>query len=151
MAIGNTETLVVGAGPVGLFAALALLERGVSVEIIDALGARLVRGYACGLQPGVLQRFDRLGLLLPLLAQAHRIDRLAIRDRAGAARWVVFERLRADYPFMLTLSQSALEELLERKLARRGVRVARQQALRHIAPRDGRVQATTVSTRPARC
>jgi len=148
--MANPDVFVAGAGPVGLFSALSLLERGVSVDIVDALGPHLVRGYACGLQPGVLPRFDRLGLLRPLLAQAHRIDRLALRGRSGATCWVSFDRLRGDYPFMLTLRQSALEELLENALAQRGVRVARHQTLQGISPRDGRVQVTIASTHPAR-
>ena len=31
----KTEVLVVGAGPVGLFSALALVDRGVAVRVVD--------------------------------------------------------------------------------------------------------------------
>lgn len=148
MATSSAEALVVGAGPVGLFSALSLLDRGVSVDIVDAAGPRLMRGYACGLHSGTLHGFERLGLLRSLRAQAHQVDRLALRNRAGATRWVGLRAAASDYPFMLTLSQSALEDLLEAELAGRGVRVAHNEAVSRVSPRDGFVQVTTESTRP---
>ena len=75
----NLEALVVGGGPVGLFSALSLLERGVSVRVIDSGGPRLMRGYACALHPGTLDRLERLGVLPEISDQAHCVDRLAIR------------------------------------------------------------------------
>jgi len=148
MATSSAEALVVGAGPVGLFSALSLLDRGASVEIVDAAGPHLMRGYACGLHPGTLHGFERLGLLRSLRARAHQVDRLALRNRAGATRWLGLRAVGSDYPFMLTLKQGALEDLLEAELAERGVWVAHNEAVRRVSPRDGFVQVTTESTRP---
>jgi 2-polyprenyl-6-methoxyphenol hydroxylase-like FAD-dependent oxidoreductase len=144
----TSEALVVGGGPVGLFAALSLLEQGVSVEIVDAGGARPVRGYACGMHPETLRMFDRLGLLPALLADAHRIDRVVVQQGASKRGTAEFSRLDGGFPYVLTLRQTELEELLEEALTRRGVRVSREHAVSEVLHHDGFVRVTARS-RPA--
>jgi 3-(3-hydroxy-phenyl)propionate hydroxylase len=139
----NLETLVVGAGPVGLFSALSLLERSVSVRVIDSGGPRLMRGYACALHPATLDHLDRLGLLPAVADQAHSVDRLAIRRPSAAVEWVPLVRQSGGYSCSLTLQQSLLEEILERALEERGSRVVRREEVIRVCPRDGFVRVTT--------
>jgi 2-polyprenyl-6-methoxyphenol hydroxylase-like FAD-dependent oxidoreductase len=139
----NLEALVVGGGPVGLFSALSLLERGISVRVIDSGGPRLVRGYACALHPATLDRMERLGVLPEISDQAHCIDRLAIRHSRAAVHWVPLDRRNGGYCCSLTLQQGPLEDILARALERRGVRVARREEVTRLSPRDGFVQVTT--------
>src|SRR5262245_13316001 len=115
------EAQVVGGGPVGLFAAACLHERGVEASVIDAEWERPVRSYACGLHPETLRLFDRLGLMPALQEVAHRVDRLFIsrgRERIAVAE---FGRLGGAYPHVLTLRQSDLQDILAQELARLGV------------------------------
>ncbi|GAB6903260.1 FAD-dependent oxidoreductase [Kineosporia succinea] len=61
---GDVDVLVVGAGPVGLSAAIELRGRGVDVAVVDkATGATLVRAGAMGHSPRVVEHFRRWGLL----------------------------------------------------------------------------------------
>ena len=136
----NAEALVIGGGPVGLFAALALQERGVSVQVLDAEGARAVRGYACGLHPESLRLLDGVGLVPGLLEVGHRIDRVVLRQGGERAATLDLTALPGAYPFALTLRQSELEELLEEALARRSVAVARHHTVTQILPRQGCVR-----------
>jgi 2-polyprenyl-6-methoxyphenol hydroxylase-like FAD-dependent oxidoreductase len=138
----NSEALVIGGGPVGLFAALSLLERGVSVEVFDAEGERAVRGYACGLHPETLRTFGRVGLMPSILDAAHRVDRVLIRNGAHVTATAEFGALGGPYPYALTLRQFDLEELLQQALERQGVKVRRHHAITHLYPRHGCVTAS---------
>lgn len=136
----NAEALVIGGGPVGLFAALALQDRGVSVQVLDATGEHAVRGYACGLHPESLRLFDGLGLMPALLEVGHRIDRLVLRRGEGVVARAELGALPGAHPCVLTLRQSELEELFEEALAARGVAVARHHAVTRIIARQGCVR-----------
>ena len=72
------EVLVLGAGPVGLFAALALARRRVKVQILDREHRSCTRSYALALHPSSMQLLDRYGLLGEVLETAHRVDRVAL-------------------------------------------------------------------------
>jgi 2-polyprenyl-6-methoxyphenol hydroxylase-like FAD-dependent oxidoreductase len=138
----DCEALVIGGGPVGLFAALSLLERGVSVEVLDADGERAVRGYACGLHPETLRTFDHLGLMPPILDAAHRVDRVLVRNGAQVVGTGELGALEGTYPYALTLRQFDLEDLLQQALERQGVKVRRHHAISHLYPRHGCVIAS---------
>lgn len=133
----NAEALVIGGGPVGLFAALSLLDRGMSVEILDATGERAVRGYACGLHPETLRIFDRYRLMPTILAAAHRVDRLIIRDGTRPLGLAEFGAIEGAYPYALTLRQFDLEEVLRQELERRGLNIHRHHSVTQLEPRHG--------------
>ncbi|GAA4460200.1 FAD-dependent oxidoreductase [Phytohabitans houttuyneae] len=60
----DVSVLVVGAGPVGLSAAVELAGRGVDVAVVDAaVRATLVRAGAMGHSPRVVEHFRRWGVL----------------------------------------------------------------------------------------
>ncbi|MBK6010670.1 FAD-dependent monooxygenase [Streptomyces sp. MBT53] len=60
----TVDVLVVGAGPVGLAAAVELTSRGVAVAVVDrAPAATLVRAGAMGHTPRVVEHLRRWGLL----------------------------------------------------------------------------------------
>ncbi|WCD90453.1 Pentachlorophenol 4-monooxygenase [Streptomyces xanthophaeus] len=65
-----TDVLVVGAGPVGLTAAVELRRHGVSCRIVDRLPARLPFAKAVGIQPRTLELWDRMGLVRAALDAA---------------------------------------------------------------------------------
>ncbi len=60
----DVDVLVVGAGPVGLAAAIELAGRGVDVAVVDrARNATLIRAGAMGHTPRVVEHFRRWGVL----------------------------------------------------------------------------------------
>lgn len=68
--VPDTEVLVVGAGPVGLTAAIELCRRGISCRIVDALPEPPQYAKAVGIQPRTLEVFEGMGVLNRILNAA---------------------------------------------------------------------------------
>ncbi len=120
----STQVLVVGAGPVGMTAALTLAEQGVDTTIIDTEGGPASRSYACALHPGSLDLFDRLGLIDEILPLGRRIHSVAFYEEGQRCAQIQLSDLPSKFPFVLVLPQNALEDLLHRALQHRaGLRV----------------------------
>lgn len=119
----QTEVLVVGAGPVGLWTAVLLAQAGVQVSIIDREQRTATRSYACALHPGTLRLLRQAGLLDPVLEQGRRLEKMVFYDDASPRAVLPFSGLDGDFPFLLLLPQSALESVLEEHLRKVGIRV----------------------------
>jgi 2-polyprenyl-6-methoxyphenol hydroxylase-like FAD-dependent oxidoreductase len=119
----QTEVLVVGAGPVGLWSALLLAERGIEVSLIDREARTTARSYACALHPATLRQLDQFGLAESAIERGRRIETVAFYDGASRQGEVRLSKLGGDFPFLLILPQSALEGLLEQRLRSAGVPV----------------------------
>jgi len=118
----RTDVIVVGAGPTGLVAALQLSQGGLAVEVIDEEWRPAGHSYALALHPRSLALLDRLGLADQAIGRGRRLDAVALYEGAD-----VRATLRVGGPdrfgFLLALPQSALEDLVARRLAERGVPV----------------------------
>lgn len=119
----DPEVLVVGAGPVGLFAALECARRGMRVRVIDEQWRTTSRSYALSLHPRSIELLDAHGLAEDLIAQGQRVEATVFCDRKGERARVKFSDLGVKYPFLLILPQHALEAGLERKLEEHKIRV----------------------------
>lgn len=119
----ETEVLVVGAGPVGMFTALSLAERGVKVEIIDESWRTTARSYALALHSHSLELLDGVGLMDDLLDQGHRIDAVAFYEGEERRCELSMSDLPGGFPFLLVIPQDRLERSLSRRLKEKGVPV----------------------------
>lgn len=137
------EVLVAGAGPVGLFTALALAENGIRVEIIDAEWRAAALSYACALHPETLELLDRKGLAPEVFEIGRRIDSVGFYEGESRRAELRFSELNAVYPFLLVLPQCAFERILENHLGKwDGVNVQWNHRLSNLDFEDGRVVAT---------
>src|SRR5580693_6218931 len=69
----DTQVLIIGAGPAGLFAASELLRHGVRPRIVEQRRAPHHETRGTALQPAVLETLDRGGVVEPFLADSVRI------------------------------------------------------------------------------
>src|SRR5512141_1619488 len=60
--MADADILVVGAGPVGMLAALLSAQRGMSVLLLERSTVRQVQSRAIGITPPSLEIFRRIGL-----------------------------------------------------------------------------------------
>jgi 2-polyprenyl-6-methoxyphenol hydroxylase-like FAD-dependent oxidoreductase len=130
------EVLVVGAGPVGLFTALALAQRGVRVQIIDKEPCSGSHSNALALHAESLRLLDELGVLSELLEGAHRVRRMGLYDGGQRKTELRISDLPQDHSFLAVLPQDRLEQRLVGALSKRGVKVEWCHEVSQLAVRD---------------
>jgi pentachlorophenol monooxygenase len=113
----SVELLVVGAGPVGLFAALSAARAGIETAIVDHRYRGFGRGYATLLHPSSVTLLARAGVPAAVLAAGREVHGVGLRVDGGEP-----VRLKLSSP-ALALSQSALEEALLAALRETNVRI----------------------------
>ena len=115
--------IVVGAGPVGLTAALGLHFYGLPFELFEE-DADLSRDTKAGtILTRTLEAFRRYGVADQVLANALRVDEIGDVERAtNRARPSVETHLLTEdtrYPFVINMPQHHLEPILMRALEER--------------------------------
>jgi 2-polyprenyl-6-methoxyphenol hydroxylase-like FAD-dependent oxidoreductase len=119
----RVPVLVVGAGPVGLIAAIRLREQGVAVRVVDEQSAEAKRTYPVILHPRTLYILASLGVTAPLEWRGRFIKHLAVY--ADDLRRVVLDLPSAEQiaPGAMTLPQDVLREALMNRLSSLGTEV----------------------------
>ncbi|MCA8199885.1 FAD-dependent monooxygenase [Burkholderia sp. AU33545] len=117
--------LIVGAGPTGLAAAMALARARVPVRIIDRLAAPAPYSRAIGIQARTLELLEQHRAVEPFLALGHRAHAAVLHADGRVIARLDFDPLQTRYPYLLFLDQSITERLLAEHLAGFGVTVER--------------------------
>lgn len=120
----ETEVLVAGAGPVGLFTAVRLAEKGIGVQVLEEQWRAASRSYALALHPESLRLLGSTGLAEQLIPTGYRVDRLVFYDGREKAGEIRFADLGGNYPYVLVLPQESLEILLRGRLERQKIKVS---------------------------
>jgi 2-polyprenyl-6-methoxyphenol hydroxylase-like FAD-dependent oxidoreductase len=136
------EVLVVGAGPVGLFAALSLAKQGVSVQIVDQDWRTGAHSYALAIHRRSLALLDELGLREKVLQGAYPIHSVGLYDRAGRRAEIGLSTGEAGDLGLATIRQDVLEQILEQALQQSGVRVQWNHEVSGLVVEDDGVVAT---------
>jgi len=133
----RTEVLVVGAGPVGLFAALLLAKRDIDVTIIDQERRTNVHSYALALHPRSLGYLSEAGLLDRLEDTGYRIRRIGLYEGDTCHGVMDLGKLETSQRHCLVIPQSILEAALEDALNAMGVHVRWNHRLEALDVEDG--------------
>ena len=142
----SPRVAVVGAGPVGLFQALALHQAGIEPVVLERRTEPHRGSRSIGIHPPSLEALEALDLVEPFLAAGVQVRRgHAVGDGAPIGT-VDFTRCGGRYPFVLALPQHRTEALLEAALAERVPGALRRGAeVRSLEARDDAVSLDTAS------
>jgi 2-polyprenyl-6-methoxyphenol hydroxylase-like FAD-dependent oxidoreductase len=139
------KILIVGAGPVGLTAAIELTRRGFQLRIIDKATGPAGESRAFGIHARTLEIFEPAGITPLLLNAGNRVNRSVFHDATGEYMRINFNLVRQKYNFVIMLPQSKTERILEQHLNSQGIQVEWNTGLDSFAPEslentDGLVQ-----------
>lgn len=137
----DPEVLVVGAGPVGLAAALFLQRQGVRVAIVDMHQRTTQHSYALALHPRTLRVLDEAGLSDGLIRAGRKLTKLAWYDGPERRAGIDYSALASTHPYLLVVRQSLLERAVEDALRRQKLEVLWGHRLQALTVEGGRVRA----------
>lgn len=109
--------LIIGAGPVGLSLALALLQKGIPVAVYEVLSELSPQDRASTFHPPVLAQFEQWGILEDVLARAQKVTEIQYWERDPRRLVAAFDfKLLAEatpYPYRIHYPQQYLTRLLQ--------------------------------------
>jgi 2-polyprenyl-6-methoxyphenol hydroxylase-like FAD-dependent oxidoreductase len=139
----DTQVLIIGAGPAGLFAASELLRHGVRPRIVEQRRAPHHETRGTALQPAVLETLDRGGVVEPFLADSVRIKQIELLGpEMQPIALVELAGLGCKYEFQCSQPQWRTETVLRDHLARQGLQVEFGTEATSIEPERGGVAVT---------
>jgi 2-polyprenyl-6-methoxyphenol hydroxylase-like FAD-dependent oxidoreductase len=116
----DTDVLIVGAGPVGLFLANECARRDLRFRLIEARSSQSEHSKALAIFPRTLEIFDMAGLVPPFLEAANRVTRVAIISDGRTLAQMRFAPESSPYSFVAMVPQNVTEKLLLGALQRKG-------------------------------
>ncbi len=143
-----TDVCIVGAGPTGLMAALALHHFGVkNIRLIDRLESPSPFSKALVLHARSLELLTLLGIVDDFLAVGEKIKYLNFSLEKEEIELPLCH-IESPYPFALALSQNHTEELLTKALTKAGISVERGSNCTFIAQDGSQVTLTIEGKQP---
>src|SRR4029078_975916 len=119
----DPDVLVVGAGPVGLVAALFLQRQGMRVEIVDTNQRTSQRSNAVALHSRTLGVLDEAGLSQQLIAAGRKLTKVAFSEGRERRAKIDYAALASRHPYLLIVRQSLLESAAEQALDQKKLKV----------------------------
>jgi 2-polyprenyl-6-methoxyphenol hydroxylase-like FAD-dependent oxidoreductase len=119
----DTDILIVGAGPVGLFLANECARRGLKWRLVEQRSAQSEHSKALAIFPRTLEIFDMAGVVDPFLKMANRVTSVAVIEGQRRLAHMRFEPDQTPYPFVAMVPQDVTERLLVQQLLARDGRV----------------------------
>lgn len=112
----EVEVLIVGGGPVGLFLAALLLQRGVRVRVLEQRPAPAAHPRAIGIHPPALAALECAGVVPDLVAEGVAIRRGVAMAGGKQLAEMSFAGVSDSFPYVLSLPQTRTQAVLERRV-----------------------------------
>lgn len=141
--MADTDIIVVGAGPVGMLAALLSAQQGLSVLLLERSAERQIQARAIGITPPSLEIFRRIGLPGALIERGVAVQVSEVHGRRMRLGRIDFRRMKSDFRFVLSIPQDRTESLLEEAvLADTSIRFLRGHHVIGCSDGEGHVAVT---------
>lgn len=118
--VNDTDVLIVGAGPVGLFLANECARRGLGWRLVEERSSQSEHSKALAIFPRTLEIFDMAGLVGPFLENANRVTSVVVAAHGRTLAHLRFAPAESPYPFIAMVPQDVTERLLAEELRRKG-------------------------------
>jgi len=135
------SALVVGAGPVGLAAALELDRLGAAVRLIDQSSDRPALSKAVGVNARALELLEPSGVTHKLLDAGLKVSVVNLRFGTEVLAAIDFSKMQHRHNYLLCLPQSDTERIMVDALAERGITVERATELTEFEQDDAGIAA----------
>src|SRR5579862_6321962 len=96
----DTDVLIVGAGPVGLFLANECARRSLRYRIVETRASQSEHSKALAIFPRTLEIFDMAGIAEPFLEAANRVPWVAVVSHKRQLARICFTPEGTPYPFV---------------------------------------------------
>jgi 2-polyprenyl-6-methoxyphenol hydroxylase-like FAD-dependent oxidoreductase len=116
----DTDILIVGAGPVGLFLANECARRGLRWRLIEAQAGQSEHSKALAIFPRTMEIFDMAGVVAPFLEKANRVTSVVMMAHDRVLAHMHFTPEETPYSFVAMVPQDVTEKLLLGELRRKG-------------------------------
>jgi 2-polyprenyl-6-methoxyphenol hydroxylase-like FAD-dependent oxidoreductase len=121
----SDRPIIIGAGPVGLGAALFLARQGCSTRIVERREEPAPQSKALAVNPRTLSILEPTGVTRRMLELGLPIHGAQFHRSGRVAATLSFSGIHPKYPFMLALSQAITERLLAQALEAAGGAIER--------------------------
>lgn len=118
-ATSDTDILIVGAGPVGLFLANECARRGLRHRIVETNATQSEHSKALAIFPRTLEIFDMAGVAAPFLEAANRVTSVDVISHQRTIARMQFAPEQTPYSFVAMVPQDRTEQLLLDQLRRK--------------------------------
>lgn len=112
----ETDVLIAGGGPVGLYLAAALLQEGVSVKVLEQRQSRNRHTRAIGIHPPALKALAGVKVAADMVQEGVHIRAGMAVSGGKTVGTMAFDDVSTEFPFVLALPQFRTEELLENRV-----------------------------------
>lgn len=110
------DVVIVGGGPVGLFMAALLLQRGLDVRVLEQRTVRSTHSRAIGIHPPALAALEAAGVSAALGAEGIRIRGGVARSAGRTVAGLSFDGVSTTHPYVLAIPQERTESVLEARV-----------------------------------
>ncbi|RNA13906.1 pentachlorophenol monooxygenase [Brachionus plicatilis] len=138
--LNDKKILIVGAGPVGLAAALFLSHKGTKPLIVDKLTEPNKNSKALGVNPRTLELMDRIGAVDEFIKNSFRVEHANFYHNNSLLLINNFQGVKHKYPYMIVQPQYVSEMVLCDLLKQRDIQVIRGTLVKNISTSNHLVQ-----------
>ncbi|MCW2948890.1 MAG: hypothetical protein JWR24_5607 [Actinoallomurus sp.] len=139
MPVPSDEVIVVGAGPTGLALAGELALAGARCRVLEQRPARSRDSRAICLHARSTEMLDLRGLSERFVEAGLPVPSFPVGPKGAV---IDFRRLDSDFPYLLDMPQSQIEEFLERWARELGVRIVRGARVTEVGQTPGEALLT---------